>query len=226
MSAEQKQDIVSKIFQSKKTLIPAVVVLLLGGYIGTVVCGFQGKSDAHASLAELSAEDSLVMEGQLIYAQEGCQYCHSQSLRPISWEVTRFADAEKLGLYAPMDYNETRTVSPSLRGSFRVGPDLARLSSKMEKSSIESFLKGSDDGTQRGSLHQYGYLFEDEDMSPLFLSWRIRMMLNAGAQFSDPYQRSVFLRLDGQTKGDALVAYLSSLGKKQMMFNGKFYADR
>ena len=60
-------------------------------------------------------------------------------------------------------------------------------------------------------------------MSPLFFCWRVRMMMNARAPMSDAYQRSAFEEIGGQTRGDALVEYLLSLGRRQSEFAGKYF---
>ena len=111
-----------------------------------------------------------------------------------------------------------------MRGSTRLGPDLSRLAGKLSREDLENLLKSRGDKSLREGHHRFGHLFEsDAGMSGVALSWRIRMMMNARAPLSDPYQKSVFDQLDGQTRGDALVEYLSTLGRKQSQFAGQFF---
>jgi hypothetical protein len=57
-------------------------------------------------------------QGRLIYAREGCAYCHTQQVRYLPADVQRFG--------APTRAWETQYEYPQLWGTRRVGPDLAR----------------------------------------------------------------------------------------------------
>jgi cytochrome c oxidase cbb3-type subunit 2 len=178
----------------------------------------------YGAMAHLSPESPLAMKGQEVYMQEGCQYCHSQNLRSLDWEVARFADQDSYGYYPLPHMMEYYYESPSLRGSARKGPDLARLAGKVNRQDLEGLLKSTKSDSLRAGHHRFGHLFQsDAGMSPLFLSWRVRMMMNARTPLSDSYQKSVFEQLDGQTRGDALVEYLLTLGRKQSEFTGKYF---
>ncbi|MCR9144946.1 MAG: cbb3-type cytochrome c oxidase subunit II [bacterium] len=178
----------------------------------------------HGARAHLSPESALAMKGQEVYMQEGCQYCHSQNLRSLDWEVARFADADAYGYYPLPHMMEYYFEAPSMRGSERKGPDLSRLAGSMNREDLEGLLQSTKSDTLRAGHHRFGHLFQSEaGMSPLFLSWRVRMMMNARAPLSDSYQKSVFEQLDGQTRGDALVEYLLTLGRKQSEFAGKYF---
>lgn len=56
--------------------------------------------------------------GRVIYSREGCAYCHSQQVRYLHTDMTRFG--------APTLAWETRFDYPHLWGTRRIGPDLAR----------------------------------------------------------------------------------------------------
>jgi len=58
--------------------------------------------------------------GRLIYAREGCAYCHSQQVRYLEADIRRFG--------APTLAWETRFDFPHLMGTRRIGPDLSRAS--------------------------------------------------------------------------------------------------
>jgi cbb3-type cytochrome c oxidase subunit III len=75
----------------------------------------QIKSSAPAHMQTYSAEAA---RGRLIYAREGCAYCHTQQVRFLKEDVARF------GL--PTEAWETNFDHPQLWGTRRVGPDLAR----------------------------------------------------------------------------------------------------
>jgi len=57
-------------------------------------------------------------QGRIVYAREGCAYCHTQQVRFLPADVQRFG--------APTRAWETQYEYPHLWGTRRVGPDLAR----------------------------------------------------------------------------------------------------
>ena len=71
-------------------------------------------------LAALGA--TLELEGRDIYVSEGCYTCHSQMIRPFTWETARYG--------APSRDDESIYDHPFQWGSRRIGPDLARLGGK------------------------------------------------------------------------------------------------
>jgi len=57
--------------------------------------------------------------GRAIYAREGCAYCHTQQVRYLQTDMSRFG--------APTLAWETRRDTPHLWGTRRIGPDLSRI---------------------------------------------------------------------------------------------------
>ncbi len=204
--------------------IAAAAAGLAGFYFA--VC-FPFTPDFQGTGPQLSITDPSVFAGQEVYHQEGCQYCHSQNLRPISWEVNRFVNLEKYGNFPLPEIVEYSHESPSMRGSFRIGPDLSRLAGKYTEEELARLLKNAESDSMLTASHQFGYLFEpDQTVSGRAMSWKIRAMMNAGNAFSDPFQRGFFDRLENRTRGDLLVLYLASRGKVSMQFAGKYYAQQ
>ncbi len=56
--------------------------------------------------------------GRIVYAREGCAYCHTQQIRTVPSDVSRFG--------APTRAWENRYDYPHLWGTRRIGPDLSR----------------------------------------------------------------------------------------------------
>jgi cbb3-type cytochrome oxidase subunit 1/cbb3-type cytochrome oxidase cytochrome c subunit/cytochrome c5 len=79
--------------------------------------------------------------GRLIYAREGCSYCHTQQIRYTDADIARFG--------APTLAWETRFDFPHLWGTRRIGPDLARAG-----------------GTRTENWH-YVHLYAPRSVSPL-----------------------------------------------------------
>jgi cytochrome c oxidase cbb3-type subunit 2 len=100
-------------------IISAVVIL-----IGTAVTMFipMMTSHMHPKLEALKPFTPLQLAGRDIYQREGCNNCHTQTVRPLRTEVMRYGEYSKAGEFA-YDY-------PFLWGSKRTGPDLARIGKK------------------------------------------------------------------------------------------------
>lgn len=60
--------------------------------------------------------------GRQVYIREGCWYCHSQYIRPVTGESDRWGPVSQAGEYA---YDQ-----PQLLGTRRIGPDLLRVGRK------------------------------------------------------------------------------------------------
>lgn len=204
-----------------RTVLTVIALVSLG--YGIAICLPFTSNIENGSLAQLSTVDALALKGHEVYYQEGCQYCHSQNLKPYGWEVSRYAASDKYGFYPLPTAMEYQYETPAMRGSARLGPDLSRVAGKLDANAIAAALKGGPESTLRNRTHAYGYLFADDDMDPLWLSWKVRMMLQTRVPFSDQFHRSVFDRTEGKTRGEALVAYLLSLGEKRMNFDGAYY---
>src|SRR5512140_3885031 len=100
-------------------IVAAVVIL-----IGTVVTMFipMLTPEMHPKLANLKPYTALQLAGKDIYQREGCNNCHTQTVRPLKTEVMRYGEYSKAGEFA---YDR-----PFLWGSKRTGPDIARVGGK------------------------------------------------------------------------------------------------
>ncbi|WP_315832682.1 cbb3-type cytochrome c oxidase subunit II [Bradyrhizobium prioriisuperbiae] len=73
-------------------------------------------------VTEASDYTPLQQRGRRIYLREGCWYCHSQYVRPVTGETRRWGPVTEAGEYA---YDV-----PHLFGTRRIGPDLMRVGLK------------------------------------------------------------------------------------------------
>ena len=90
---------------------------LLGVWPGRVL-ERQMRAMAPESPLGLTASE---LRGRAIYGREGCAYCHTQQVRFLHADMTRFG--------APTLAWETQVDYPHLWGTRRIGPDLARQAS-------------------------------------------------------------------------------------------------
>jgi cytochrome c oxidase cbb3-type subunit I/II len=94
----------------------AGLAVLIGGIaeiLPAVVVG-----EAERAVTEHTPYTALELEGRDVYVSEGCYTCHSQMIRPFTWESTRYG--------APSDADDSIWDHPFQWGSRRIGPDLAR----------------------------------------------------------------------------------------------------
>jgi cytochrome c oxidase cbb3-type subunit I/II len=73
-------------------------------------------------LTEATDYTPLQQLGRRVYLREGCWYCHSQYVRPVTGETRRWGPVSEAGEYA---YDV-----PHLFGTRRIGPDLTRVGLK------------------------------------------------------------------------------------------------
>jgi cytochrome c oxidase cbb3-type subunit I/II len=73
-------------------------------------------------LTEATNYTPLQQLGRRVYLREGCWYCHSQYVRPVTGETRRWGPVSEAGEYA---YDV-----PHLFGTRRIGPDLTRVGLK------------------------------------------------------------------------------------------------
>ncbi len=182
----------------------------------------------HGAQYHLSPQDAIVAKGQQVYLQEGCQYCHTQNIRPFAWELKRFSDAEALGYVFSPHVMDNYFEAPSLKGSRRIGPDISMSASLYDENQLKRLLRSPKNSAKlKDRLHQYTYLFKQKitDSQSLALSRKMSVMLLFRAPFSDIQQRGVFSG-DELSRGDMLIAYLLSRGKRQMQFSSKYYSKR
>ena len=97
------------------TVLTAVAVLV-GGIAEIVPVVVIGENEA----AQTSHRPytALEIEGRDVYVSEGCYTCHSQMIRPFTWESARYG--------APSQSTDSIWDHPFQWGSKRTGPDLAR----------------------------------------------------------------------------------------------------
>ncbi len=175
------------------SVIATVVIL-----IGTVVTMFYPMMTAemHPKLENLKPYTALQLAGKDIYQREGCNNCHTQTVRPLKTEVMRYGEYSKAGEFA---YDR-----PFLWGSKRTGPDLARIGGKYPDAWHYQHFENPQAFFPKSNMPAYGWLKEyrldgaevESHMKALDL----------------PYTPDDIAGLAGKTELDALVAYMQVIG--------------
>jgi cytochrome c oxidase cbb3-type subunit I/II len=121
----------------------AVIAVLVGGVAELVPSLLVTPEDAaQAAGGQPAARPyrALELEGRDVYVREGCYTCHSQMIRPFTFETKRYGE--------PSTMVESLYDHPFQWGSKRTGPDLAR------------------EGRKYPNLWHYRHLIDPREVSP------------------------------------------------------------
>jgi cytochrome c oxidase cbb3-type subunit II len=179
----------------------ALVLLLLAtatvlvGTVVTMVVPFKWINDPKLAIASVKPYTPLQLEGRDIYIREGCNNCHTQTVRPLLSDTERYGEYSKTGEFA---YDQ-----PFLWGSRRTGPDLARIGGKYPDAWHTKHMKDPQSMVPRSNMPKYAFLDRPLDTS---LTEKKMKALNF------PYTQEDLAETKGKTELAALVAYMQKLG--------------
>ena len=181
-----------------KNPILFTVVLMVAVLAGSVVMMVYPMltPEMHPRLANLKPYTALQLAGRDVYQENGCFYCHTQTVRPLKAEVMRYGEYSKAGEFA---YDR-----PFLWGSKRTGPDLARLGGKYTDKWHYKHFNDPRKLFTGSNMPAYGWL-ADYQLEPKTAEARMEAL-------GFPYTKEEIAELADKTKLDALVAYMQSLG--------------
>lgn len=174
--------------------IVSVVVILVGTFVTMFIPMM--TSQMHPRLENLNPYTAIELAGRDIYQREGCNNCHTQTVRPLKTEVMRYGEYSKAGEFA-YDF-------PFLWGSKRTGPDLARIGKKYpDKWHYRHF----DDPRKffpQSNMPSYGWL-KDNKLNP-------RSVKSHMDALGFPYTDEDLSGLGDKNELDALIAYMQVIG--------------
>ena len=175
-------------------LMMAAFVIMIGTLV-TVVLPFRWISEQRPAPSAQAPYNALQLEGRDIYIREGCNNCHTQTVRRVMADVVRYGE--------PSRAEESAWDRPFLWGSRRTGPDLARIGGKYPDQWHYVHLDNPQELAPRSNMPSYAFL-----RLPLDTSLTERKMRTLGF----PYMKEEISALKGKTEMDALVAYMQKLG--------------
>ena len=183
------------------TIVAAVVIL-----IGTTVTMFipMLTAEMHPKLENLKPYTALQLAGKDIYQREGCNNCHTQTVRPLKTEVMRYGEYSKAGEFA---YDR-----PFLWGSKRTGPDLARVGGKYPDQWHEIHFDNPQAMYAESNMPAYGWI-KNNKLDPAEIEAHMRAN-------DFPYTPGEIAQLKDKTELEALIAYVQVIGtsvKKAMV---------
>lgn len=176
-------------------LVLATLAIMVGTTI-TMILPFKwinGEADRIDSVKPYTA---LQLAGRDVYIREGCNNCHSQTVRPLVADVLRYGDYSKSGEFV---YDQ-----PHLWGSRRTGPDLARIGGKYPDSWHLQHMKQPTVMIPESNMPSYAFLAANP-LDPAYTEKKMQVL-------HFPYTPAEIKALAGKTEMDAMVAYLQKLG--------------
>jgi cytochrome c oxidase cbb3-type subunit II len=176
-------------------LLLATLTILVGTVV-TMVLPFAWVNTDADRIASVKPYTPLQLAGRDIYIREGCNNCHTQTVRPLVAEVLRYGDYSKSG--------EFRYDRPFLWGSKRTGPDLARIGGKYPDAWHYQHLAAPTSMVPRSNMPAYAFLNQGT-VDPAYTRRKMEVL-------GFPYRAAEISALQGKTEMDALVAYLQKLG--------------
>ena len=166
----------------------------------------------------------LELEGRDVFIREGCYNCHSQMIRPFTWETARYGEVSEL--------EDSIFDHPFQWGSKRTGPDLARVGGRYSNLWHYEHLVNPREISPGSNMPNYPHL-ADEMLSFAETADKLRAMRAVGvpytpeqiaeaAQAAEESAREVaadlaeqgHVKVAPQSRMVALIAYLQRLGKK------------
>ncbi len=175
------------------TLLAAVTILT-----GTIVMVFVPlvMSSTQPTNTLQKPYTALELAGRDLYQKEGCNNCHTQTVRPLRAEIARYGPYSK-----PWEFAYDR---PFLWGSKRTGPDLARVGGKYSDKWHYKHFSYPAKLAFGSNMPAYDFL-ADRDLDPASVEGHMKAVRL-------PYTADDIDGLDGLTELDALVAYVQKLG--------------
>jgi cytochrome c oxidase cbb3-type subunit II len=201
----------------------AAVVILIGTTVTVFIPLFMPSTQPVS--AYIKPYTALEQEGRDIYMREGCNNCHTQTVRPLRTEVLRYGEYSK-----PEEFAYDR---PFLWGSRRTGPDLNRVGGKypdswhykhtahpqsmFEKSNMPPYgwlaKNRLDTGYSFKKTSTLGYGYSESEVQQQINQYRSTV---TSASYPSKESRDQVTPLELQkelTEMDALIAYLQKLGR-------------
>lgn len=180
-------------------LLLASAVIMIGTAV-TMIAPFKWINDPSLKIAGVKPYTPLQLEGRDIYIREGCNNCHTQTVRPLVADVARYAPGSADG-YSKV--GEFVYDQPHLWGSRRTGPDLARIGGKYPDAWHYKHMKDPQSMVPNSNMPKYAFLDK-----PLDSSYTGKKMKALGF----PCTPDELDALKGKSEMDAMVAYLQKLG--------------
>ncbi|ADH84887.1 cbb3-type cytochrome c oxidase subunit II [Desulfurivibrio alkaliphilus] len=176
-------------------LLLATAVIMVGTIV-TMVLPFAYVNTERDAIESVVPYTALELAGRDVYIKEGCNNCHTQTVRPLVAEVIRYGDYSKSGEFV---YDR-----PHLWGSRRTGPDLARIGGKYPDQWHYEHMRNPAGMVPGSNMPPYAFL-DNRSVDPELTRRKMDVL-------GFPYTEEEIRALAGKTDMDAMVAYMQKLG--------------
>jgi cytochrome c oxidase cbb3-type subunit II len=154
---------------------------------------------------------ALQLEGRDIYIREGCHTCHTQMVRALQSDTSRYGPYSVAG--------EDVYERPFLWGSKRTGPDLARVGGRYSDDWHRAHLLDPRSVVPVSNMPAYPWLF-DRTLSGELTARKMETLRKLGTPYTDADIAAAQAAVAGQSEAEALVAYLQNLGLAMRRYQG------
>lgn len=181
-------------------IILAFVVIMVGTTI-TMIAPFKWINSPGDRIAGVKPYTPLQQEGRDLYMREGCNNCHSQTVRTLASDVERYGYGGTYSKSGEFVYDR-----PFLWGSRRTGPDLAHIGLKYPDPKggwHRKHMENPQSIVPASNMPSYAFL-----NAPLDTTYSERKM----KLLSFPYTQADLDDLKGKSEMDAIIAYMRKLG--------------
>ena len=181
-------------------IILAFIVIMVGTTV-TMIAPFKWINGPGDRITEVKPYTPLQQEGRDLYMREGCNNCHSQTVRTLAADVERYGYGGGYSKSGEFVYDR-----PFLWGSRRTGPDLARIGLKYPDPKgawHRKHMENPQSVVPASNMPAYAFL-----NAPLDTTYSERKM----KLLKFPYTQSDLDELKGKTELDAIIAYMRKLG--------------
>jgi cytochrome c oxidase cbb3-type subunit 2 len=180
---------------------PALLIVLatcaiMVGTTVTMILPFVWVNTDADRIEGVTPYTALQQEGRDIYIREGCNNCHSQTVRPLVSDVLRYGEYSKSGEFV---YDR-----PFLWGSKRTGPDLARIGGKYPDAWHYKHMDSPRSMVPKTNMPDYGWLSENK-LDPQMIQRKMEVL-------DFPFTVDDINSLADKNEMDAIVAYMQKLG--------------
>ncbi|HEY6880112.1 MAG TPA: cytochrome-c oxidase, cbb3-type subunit II, partial [Polyangiales bacterium] len=188
-----------------------VIAVLIGGIaeiVPTVVTG-----NAARASSENVPYRALELAGRDVYLKEGCYNCHSQMIRPFSWETARYGELSQA--------DESVFDHPFQWGSKRTGPDLARVGGKYNHQWHYRHMQDPREISPGSNMPTYAHLASttiDRDDLPS----KLRAMRSIGVPYSAEEVQSA--SRDATQQGEEIARELAQSGERDVRADSELVA--
>jgi cytochrome c oxidase cbb3-type subunit II len=154
---------------------------------------------------------ALQLEGRDVYIREGCHTCHTQMVRALQSDTSRYGHYSVAG--------EDVYERPFLWGSKRTGPDLARVGGRYSDDWHRAHLLDPRSVVPVSNMPAYPWLF-DRTLSGELTGRKMATLRKLGTPYTDAEIAAAQAAVAGQSEAEALVAYLQNLGLAMRRYQG------